>query len=590
MPTHSVRLDSLLLTTAAMGLALAVTSPYRDARAADVCGAGTTTISSAQAGTDNCTLNAGESVDITGAGSIPFTGANPSIEVANGVTAGSITNAGTASTVSANESAILIRTNGTLTNGIVNNGTISSGDGSGITFASSGSITANGITNASGADITVDVSGIVLNSNSSVTGGITNAGTITANGVDGNHGISLFGTSTVAGGITNSGTIDTSAGGIHLGGAASVTSGGITNSGTITSTDGIVISFTTTVTGSVNNSGIITASDVGVLVTNGSADGIVNQAGGIITGGSNSIEIVSATAPVTVTNAGLLDGNVQLEDGTLNLNGASARVDGTINGVGSSTVNVNGDFTTEGTLSVGTLAVAAAGELTLDNNVTASSFTNAGTVAIADGATRTVTGDYSQTGSGLLQIGATSDSSFGKLSVSGTADFSASDALHVTVGAGDSLANGDQLDDVVQAGTLTASGVTVTDNSALLAFEGVIDGNTIDLEVASTRSIETIVNSGGNGGGAGAVLDDIIDEGASGDMQNIVDSLNALGTDQEVNAAVQKLLPAINGNHAQSNVSAAQAGATNVVLNQLIRLSGINAGDVVCPACSIARE
>ena len=273
---------------------------------------------------------------------------------------------------------------------------------------------------------------------------------------------------------------------------------------------------------------------------------------------------------------------MQLNDGTLDLNGSAARVDGVISGISSSTVNVNGDFTTEGAIDVGTLAVASTGQLTLDDDVDVdSAFSNAGRVAIADGATRTVTGDYAQTGSGTLQIGATSDSSFGKLVVSGTADLSASDALHVAVGSGQSFTPGDEILDVVQAGTLTADSVTVTDSSALIGFAGVVDGNTIDLEVLNSRSIQTIVNSGGsagNGGGAGGALDAINANGATGDMQKIINALNALPTDQGIKNAVQELLPSITGGHALGNLAVARSGASAVVQDRLIRLTGLNAG------------
>lgn len=626
------RLESRLLATAAMGLALAVTAPYRDAEAADICGVGTTTITTAQANSDNCTLNAGESVDVQAAGSIPFTGADPAIEVANGVSAGSIANAGTVSVTAAGEEAIVIRTNGSLTSGIVNTGTVSSATSHGIDIVSSGSIDANGITNAAGASITGQIVGILVNAGSSITGGIDNAGAITGTT---DIGVKFSVGTTLAGGITNASgaTITGAAFGIALESSASVTSGGITNAGTINAVgdgiginnlssvtgdltnaagglidsgddgifltngtltgnlvnagtidadgDGIFVDTSSTITGSIQNSGSITGGTNGIHVDDSGVDGITNAAGATITGGTFSILIAGPDAPITVTNAGTLVGEVQLNDGTLELNGSSARVDGVISGLASSTVNVNGAFTTEGDVDVGTLNVASSAELTLDNDIDVDSgFTNAGTVAIADGATRTVTGDYTQTGNGTLQIGATSDSSFGKLVTTGTVDLSAADALHVIVGAGASLATGDQLGEVIASGSLNASGLTITDSSALLVFEGLIDDTTIDLKVSSRRSIETIVeDAGGNGGGAGGALDDIIADGASGDMQNVIDALNALGTDEEIEGAVKKLLPAITGGHAQVNVAAAQAGATNVVQDRLIRLSGLNAGD-----------
>ena len=76
--------------------------------------------------------------------------------------------------------------------------------------------------------------------NSTIGGGITNTGTITANGANSNFGTSIIVTgSTVSGGITNAGTINAS-GGATAGHAIgilvqnnSTVSGGIANSGTI---------------------------------------------------------------------------------------------------------------------------------------------------------------------------------------------------------------------------------------------------------------------------------------------------------------------------------------------------------------------
>ena len=734
MPAHTARLESRLLATASMGLALAVTAPYRDAAAADICvGGGLTTITTAQAGTDNCTLNAGESVDVQAAGSIPFTGANPAVDVANGVSAGSITNAGTVSVTSAGEEAIVMRTNSSLASGIVNSGTISSTTGHGIDLISSGSIDANGITNDASGTITGGDAGILANNTSSITGGISNSGTITAgdNGIflDGSSsitsdgiintssgditavdfGIIISGASTVTGGITNQGditsttddgigldgagttvaggitnasgaTIDADTDGIVVDNSASVTSGGITNSGTITADDdGIVLEEDATMTGDLTNAGTITAGDIGVLLTSeavitgsitntgtitstggdgiaithtatvtgsisnsgtitaGSGDGIlisedsttgsisnsgtitasdsgivisesatgsitnsgtidadavgidldtVTSSGGVsnrgtLKGAIAALRITNPVTQLTIDNAGTLDGDVVLANAQLDLTDDAARVIGNVTGVAGSAVSVEADFTSEGSFNVGTFSVGSDHRLDLAHAVTATTFANSGTVAIGENAV-TLTTDYTQASGAGLEIGASSDSSFGRLTVSGSADFSASNALHVVVGNGSSLAASDELLNVVQAGTLTASAVTVTDTSALLAFEGVIDGNTIDLTVASTRSIATIADdAGGNGGGAGGALDDIIADGASGDMQTIIDALNSLGTDQEVDDAVQKMLPAITGGHAQGNVAAAQAGATNVVQDRLIRLSGLNAGDAL---------
>ena len=219
--------------------------------------------------------------------------------------------------------------------------------------------------------------------------------------------------------------------------------GSIENSGSIDADlDGISLSVST-ITNSIQNSNSIVGGSDGIRIEDSTVNGITNSVGATIVGGTFSIFISNPVAPITITNAGLLGGEVQLNNGTLDLNGNSSRVDGVISGSATSTVNVNGEFSTEGGISVGTLAITSSGRLALNHAVTTpTAFNNAGTLAIADDTARTVTGDCTQTGGGILEIGATSDSSFGQLSVTGAADFSASDKLHVTIGAGESLAEG----------------------------------------------------------------------------------------------------------------------------------------------------
>ena len=131
-----------------------------DADADSCTGGGLTTISVPVAG-DACELDAGESVDVTAAGSI--TGTSPGVFVTTGVTAGSITNSGTIS-VTAGGRGISIVNGSTLT----------------------GAITYN-----TSALIEALAYGIYLSS-ASVNGGITNSGTIMSS-----HGIRILSDSTI---------------------------------------------------------------------------------------------------------------------------------------------------------------------------------------------------------------------------------------------------------------------------------------------------------------------------------------------------------------------------------------------------------
>ncbi len=561
------------------------------AMAADVCLSGANIIDGPEATDDVCDLDAGASVRITEQGSLETTGGTDAVLV-DGVSAGTILNEGTITTV--NGAGILVDNAGAVAASIENSGQIQGGGASGIDVrdgaAVLGSIVNDGdisygddavflrattvggdLINRGTIASTVNNDGINLQT-ANLTGDLINEGRVEA----ADNALEIVVNSTIGGSIINSGVASGDDIGLALAFGGSVQS--VENSGTIEGRDEVGLAVSGfTINDRIVNSGLIEG-PVAVLSDPSAPYLLINQEAGIIRG-STAFSATGAAQATTIDNYGLLDGNVILELGTLNLLGDASRVSGVITGLGGSSVNVSGMFTTEGAVSVGTLAVAASGALSLDNDVTATSVTNAGTVAIADGAARSVIGDYSQAGSGRLQIEASSDSSYGQLVVTGTADFSASDALHVVVSPG-SLAVGDELLDVVQATTLNASGATVTDNSALLAFEAVIDGNSIDLR-STARSIEGVVDAGGNAGGAGSALDAVIDEGAAGDMQPIVNALGGLPTDQSIENAVQKLLPAITGSHARGHVVAAQAGATSIVRDRMIRLAGRNATSIV---------
>ncbi|MGI9437799.1 MAG: hypothetical protein ACR2Q4_23710 [Geminicoccaceae bacterium] len=144
-----------------------------------------------------------------------------------------------------------------------------------------------------------------------------------------------------------------------------------------------------------------------------------------------------------------------IADGTLNLNGASARVDGAISGQAGSTVNVNDGFTTEGSIALGTLAVSSDGVLTLNNDITAlGAFTNAGEVKIASGITRNLTSDYTQAAGGLRAICAGSTTSYSRLIASGTVDFTTGNTLDVDIADVSAFAIDDLLCGVVQGVTI----------------------------------------------------------------------------------------------------------------------------------------
>ncbi|MGI9494291.1 MAG: hypothetical protein ACR2QF_18010, partial [Geminicoccaceae bacterium] len=96
----------------------------RTARAADVCTAASNTISTVQLAADRCDLGAGEIVDITATGSIPYTGTGDAMPVNGAV--GSINISGNLS--GASDDGISVRAGATVPSDITISGTITASD------------------------------------------------------------------------------------------------------------------------------------------------------------------------------------------------------------------------------------------------------------------------------------------------------------------------------------------------------------------------------------------------------------------------------------------------------------------------------
>jgi len=239
-------------------------------------------------------------------------GATPCIAVSNTSFTGNLVNSGTG-TISPGAPPPLTGTgilvnNGTITGQISNAGTISANRG---IFLANSAAVSGGISNSgtiSAADLGIDVISATFS------GGISNRGTISA----GDAGIlvgPILGTGTVpnfAGGITNSGTIKAGTSGILIINQATF-AGGITNSGTILSgKTGIAVGLgrfgknPTFFSGGITNSGTIEASEIGIFVSPTTFSGGITNSGTIISAKSNGIFVFSSTSTFSggITNSG----------------------------------------------------------------------------------------------------------------------------------------------------------------------------------------------------------------------------------------------------------------------------------------------
>ena len=552
--------------------------------------------------------------DISNSGTIQ--GDTGIVVVSGSTIAGSILNAAGGS-ITGNQTGILVGNSSIVAGGISNNGTITGGQrGLNIFNSVIGEVSESGnviadIVNMTGRTIEGNSSAGIYLQSSTVTGAIKNSGNIlgayyglylgnssTVGSITNYAGASILATSSGSGGIylsesevtgliTNAGTISGPAG-IY---AVSSTLGGITNNvgGQINGTGsaGIMISQSE-ITGGISNSGTITGANTGIAVQGSSilAGGISNS--GTITGGDYAIFVSSPWESFTITNTGLLDGavelagTVELVPSTLNLNGTAGRITGAVTGGEFATVNVNGTFTTENTFNVGAFNINSGGVFNMAHGVTAASaVTNAGILSVAAGTTATITGNYTQSTAGVFRTGAASLTNYGKLVVAGIADLSASNKIDVNVSSGNTLANGDVLTGVLTADTLTAGTLTVTDNSAMWNFTGAVNGNQIDLTTVQGLTFAEAVRGGTvspAASGVATALDAIQTAGTSGDMQTVLDAFGALGTSEEVAAAVSQLMPGLAGGGAQVALGLAGGGGAKVVHGQMGGRNGLSSG------------
>ena len=404
-------------------------------------------------------------------------------------------------------------------------------------------------------------------------------------------------------------TLNNSSTGVISGGASAIrihggTINAINNAGTISSTGSYGIHLLTnsenvvshgTLTNALTNSGNISGT-IAIYLENNSTIGTIFNSGTITGTGGTAIDLDNSANAFTITNSGTINGAIDLGINDLVINGNSSTITGAVNGTGD--VSVNGTFCNASTFNTATFSIAHGGTLRMGDTITTNGgFTNDGTLVVDAGDSYTITGNYIQTANGVFQTGATSDSIYGRLTVTGTADISASNRIDVNVSSNDSLVDGDLLADVLAAGTLQAGALVVTDNSALWDFTGTVDGNTIDLAAKLVKTpIDAVEEEGEEPDPAplpeqepepapirstsialpaATVLTSFLtgDAAPSDDMQIVLNHLGSLATLAEVAASVHQTLPVLN-----ANAGLAQLSISNNYLRKILddRLSEVN--------------
>ena len=544
--------------------------------------------------------------------------------VANG-----ILNAAGSSITTSNYPAINIYGGNILAGGIVNNGDIFKG---GISLDGSANVV-GGITNTGRME---DIAGVGIGiSGSTLSGGIHNTGTI----LSGGNSVLINSAAQVTGGFTNESNVTGTSTGIYMEGRAEL-HGGLTNTGTIAGTNLYAIQAlsSSVINGGIQNSGTIEGQRAGIRLLGGSSLGsntngvalynsgnifangwtIAQYSGLQLLGGSTvtgnivntANAMISGNYGISVTGASTIDGNIAnsgiisgsayavyvSDDSTLkglSAHGSSASYRGDIYAKNTDfTVASGASFMNENAITVQGFTIAAGGLLTFSDgisrsgtmasgiNVGSNGFTNAGTLRVNSGLLGVINGDYTQTSTGVLQVGVTGDTAYGYLTVNGTANLGSNAKIDVDVSPRDYKFNVDRLQNFLTASTLNSDGTfRVTDNSTLFDFGAVKDGNAVHLTLKKAGSVLGSVNENGNklGTGAATVLDQIIATDPTG---GIASHFVGLTSTKAVSDAVSQTLPLLNG----GSMAAATGSITSinrVVQARIENNRGLSSGDDV---------
>lgn len=376
--------------------------------------------------------------------------------------------------------------------------------------------------------------------------------------------------------IENGGTVTSSAGfiGMYLGSSTATVTG--TNSSWTVSND-LYVGYTDgNGTLEIEAGGKVKSGNT-YMAPGSSSSGTINLNGTSSARGLLSTGVVATGGGATAFNwnGGVLQATRNESDFLLRLTQADITIGSEGAFLDTQTFNVG--ITRAGLLTgTGGLTKLGSGVLTIEGGNTYS-----GNTTISAGTLKFDT--YTQSGSQTLGIGALSNSVYGKLNVTGTANFSSNANIYVDVvsPSAPALAIGNELINVITAGTLTANGFKVTDNSALFNFQAVQRTNAVDLMVVANSAAgirdAVIEQSYRSASGAANVLDGQLSAGATGDMGTVINALGQLPNNRDVARATAQTLPVISGNQA---VQGALSTFQNLVQNRNSSgATGLSGGD-----------
>tara|TARA_R110001599_G_scaffold64023_3_gene178708 strand:- start:298511 stop:301630 length:3120 start_codon:yes stop_codon:yes gene_type:complete len=412
------------------------------------------------------------------------------------------------------------------------------------------------------------------------------------------------------------GIVEVKGGGASWTSSGALTIGDVGNGTLLISAGGVVSSAGAKLAIDLNGRGTITvtgdgsrwdsSANIGIGI-NGDASLTISD-GGVVKAGTHTVTVGSAfnTAQINLNGTsgarGVLEAGQLAGGGTtlnkVNFNGGILRLTANQSFLFNSfaaghsvTINAGGAFVDTQAFNA---HIAAAGMLQGAGGLTKQ---GSGTLSVAgsnmyDGNTTVEGGtlqfdSYAQSASQTLGVGAASDTSYGKLAVTNTATFDADAKISVDVAGSNTLVRGQLLTSVISAGTLTSTTFNVSDNSALFNFNAIRNGNAVDLRVASSSATgirDAVIKSGATATlGAADVFDNAVNDGATGDMSNVVTALGSLSNDSQVSQAATQTLPLMSAGVTQV------ASGVLTSINRLVQgrqnasfgTSGLSGGDAL---------
>src|SRR5450830_145016 len=457
--------------------------------------------------------------------------------------------------------------------------TITSGNSQTSTYSwSTGDLTVNSggsIIVSSGVAIIASASSGTLSNSGTISGGntgIVNSGTI---GMLSNSGTisggytGIYNNTGTIGMLSNSGTISGGNTGIYSTG----TIGTLSNSGTISGRYAGIYNIGTI--GPLSNSGTISGGNTGIYNNIGTIGTLSNS--GLITGSTGAIYNDVSGALVQITNLGTIAGNIYNgSSNDLTINGGTGSTFGTLTGYGGTIGTI--------TNTASNIIFSSGNQLLNDNiNVGTNTVSNlAGTLQVNN--QLSITGNYVQSAAATLKIGVgdsavtssgtTSDSGYGRLTVSGSATIAAGSTVALAKLNTYNFAQGQRYVVVVantsgtnyHAGSLiyTLSGFNLTGAS-------VVDSGNTDLVLtvgsataaSGTSGTASVANSATTPNAVAALTGLFNYSGTNASLLNVFNSAAALTSSAEATKAGAQLSPtAVTSGVVQASAAATQTVST----------------------------